>query len=63
MVETRNSQLHDDATAVLRRLVGNDGARFHEGQFEAIEALVEGGRRALVVQRTGGGNSAVDFVA
>ncbi|MDN5824904.1 MAG: DEAD/DEAH box helicase, partial [Micrococcaceae bacterium] len=63
MVETRNSQLHDDATAVLRRLVGNDGARFHEGQFEAIEALVEGGRRALVVQRTGWGKSAVYFVA
>ncbi|MGO2533898.1 RecQ family ATP-dependent DNA helicase [Arthrobacter rhombi] len=63
MVETRNAQLHEDATTVLRRLVGNDGAEFHDGQFEAIEALVEGGRRALVVQRTGWGKSAVYFVA
>ncbi|MBM6623150.1 ATP-dependent DNA helicase RecQ [Micrococcaceae bacterium RIT802] len=63
MVETRNRQLHDDATEVLRRLVGHPDARFHEGQFEAIEALVDGGRRALVVQRTGWGKSAVYFVA
>ncbi len=48
---------------VLRRLVGRDDADFHEGQFEAIEALVDGGRRALVVQRTGWGKSAVYFVS
>ena len=48
---------------VLRELVGNPAAGFHEGQFEAIEALVDGGRRALVVQRTGWGKSAVYFVA
>ncbi len=55
--------MHDDATEVLRRLVGRPDAQFHEGQFEAIEALVDGGRRALVVQRTGWGKSAVYFVA
>ncbi|WP_323960237.1 RecQ family ATP-dependent DNA helicase [Arthrobacter sp. JZ12] len=55
--------LHDQALAVLRALVGRDDAMFHEGQFEAIEALVQGGRRALVVQRTGWGKSAVYFVA
>ncbi len=48
---------------MLQSLVGNADAGFHEGQFEAIEALVEGGRRALVVQRTGWGKSAVYFVA
>ena len=53
----------DAALAVLRRLVGNPDAHFHDGQFEAIETLVDGRRRALVVQRTGWGKSAVYFVA
>nr|WP_029289291.1 DEAD/DEAH box helicase [Cellulomonas sp. HZM] len=51
------------ALAVLRRLVGNPAAEFHEGQYEAIEQLVDEHRRALVVQRTGWGKSAVYFVA
>ena len=51
------------ALAILRALVGRDDAVFHEGQFEAIETLVDGRRRALVVQRTGWGKSAVYFVA
>ena len=55
--------LNDQATEILHTLVGSQDAQFHEGQFEAIEALVEGGRRALVVQRTGWGKSAVYFVA
>lgn len=52
-----------EATDVLRALVGRDDADFHDGQFEAIEALVDERRRALVVQRTGWGKSAVYFVA
>ncbi|HEX6956144.1 MAG TPA: RecQ family ATP-dependent DNA helicase, partial [Agromyces sp.] len=52
-----------EALAALRELVGRDDAAFHDGQFEAIEALVDGRRRALVVQRTGWGKSAVYFVA
>ncbi|KQY98736.1 recombinase RecQ [Microbacterium sp. Root53] len=55
--------LRDEALAALRRLVGRDEAVFHEGQYEAIEALVGRRRRALVVQRTGWGKSAVYFVA
>ncbi len=51
------------ALEILRVLVGRDDADFHEGQFEAIEALVDDGSRALVVQRTGWGKSAVYFVA
>ncbi|MFH8253267.1 RecQ family ATP-dependent DNA helicase [Microbacterium sp. B2969] len=51
------------ALDVLRVLVGREDADFHDGQFEAIEALVDGRRRALVVQRTGWGKSAVYFVA
>ncbi len=48
---------------ILRTLVGREDADFHPGQFEAIQALVDEGRRALVVQRTGWGKSAVYFVA
>ncbi|GAA5198552.1 RecQ family ATP-dependent DNA helicase [Arthrobacter gyeryongensis] len=51
------------ALEVLKELVGNADARFHDGQYEAIEALVDAGRRALVVQRTGWGKSAVYFVS
>jgi ATP-dependent DNA helicase RecQ len=51
------------ALEILRALVGRDDADFHDGQFEAIQALVDDGSRALVVQRTGWGKSAVYFVA
>ncbi|KRC61140.1 recombinase RecQ [Agromyces sp. Root81] len=57
------SDTRSAALAALRELVGRDDAEFHDGQFDAIEALVEGRRRALVVQRTGWGKSAVYFVA
>ncbi|MBL3698196.1 RecQ family ATP-dependent DNA helicase [Leucobacter luti] len=53
----------DRALDVLRQLTGAPTAEFHPGQFEAISALVDEGRRALVVQRTGWGKSAVYFVA
>jgi ATP-dependent DNA helicase RecQ len=52
-----------DALSSLRSLVGRPEAEFHDGQFEAIRALVDDHRRALVVQRTGWGKSAVYFVA
>ncbi|MDH6237660.1 DEAD/DEAH box helicase [Cryobacterium sp. CG_9.6] len=58
MTDTRASAL-----AILRTLVGRPDADFHDGQFEAIETLVDERRRALVVQRTGWGKSAVYFVA
>ena len=51
----------DEAERHLRSLAGPD-ARLREDQWTAISALV-GGRRALVVQRTGWGKSAVYFVA
>lgn len=52
-----------DALDVLKILTGRDDAHFHDGQFEAIAALVDDRRRALVVQRTGWGKSAVYFIA
>ena len=51
------------ATHLLRTLVGSNDADFHDGQFEAISALVDDRKRALVVQRTGWGKSAVYFVS
>ncbi len=57
-----DSQLRADAERTLRALAG-DGAELREDQWTAIAALVQGGRRALVVQRTGWGKSAVYFVA
>ncbi|BDZ55237.1 hypothetical protein GCM10025870_23100 [Agromyces marinus] len=56
-------ELRPDALRALRDLVGRDDAEFHDGQFEAVEALVAGRNRALVVQRTGWGKSAVYFVS
>ena len=66
----------DDTTAIraraeliLRTLVGDRPdrpaaeVRLREDQWRAIEALVVHRRRALVVQRTGWGKSAVYFVA
>ncbi|WP_269938971.1 RecQ family ATP-dependent DNA helicase [Arthrobacter sp. HY1533] len=58
-----HTETRAQALEVLRALVGRPDADFHDGQYEAIEALVDGGRRALVVQRTGWGKSAVYFVA
>ncbi|MBA2950733.1 RecQ family ATP-dependent DNA helicase [Streptomyces himalayensis] len=60
-----NEELRTAADAVLARLVGDrtGGARLREDQWRAIEALVADKRRALVVQRTGWGKSAVYFVA
>ncbi|MCQ0024932.1 RecQ family ATP-dependent DNA helicase [Streptomyces somaliensis DSM 40738] len=58
-------QLRAEADAVLAELVGapQGAARLREDQWQAVAALVEQGRRALVVQRTGWGKSAVYFVA
>src|SRR5688572_3457606 len=55
--------IRDDADRLLRELTGNDAAAFRDGQWEAIDALVTDRRRALVVQRTGWGKSAVYFIA
>jgi len=54
---TRNEAEH------ALRLLAGPGARLREDQWTAIEALVTSRRRALVVQRTGWGKSAVYFVA
>jgi ATP-dependent DNA helicase RecQ len=47
----------------LKALVGRDDTTLYDDQWAAIAALVLDKRRALVVQRTGWGKSAVYFVA
>src|SRR5450432_4809264 len=51
-----------EAEQTLRALAG-PAARLREDQWRAIAALVSARRRALVVQRTGWGKSAVYFTA
>src|SRR6516162_5027760 len=57
-----DAALRDAAEGHLRALAG-EHARLREDQWTAISALVADRRRALVVQRTGWGKSAVYFVA
>lgn len=57
------SPIRQRAEEILRALVGREDARLREDQWRAIEALVVDRRRALVVERTGWGKSAVYFVA
>jgi len=54
--------LRDEAERHLKALAG-EHARLRDDQWTAISALVADRRRALVVQRTGWGKSAVYFVA
>src|SRR5689334_8091168 len=60
--EVLPGSLRAEAERCLRALAGPD-ARLREDQWTAVRALVEGRRRALVVQRTGWGKSAVYFTA
>src|SRR4029077_8236352 len=55
--------LHDSALTLLRQLTNRPEAAFHDGQWSAIERLVDDRGRVLVVQRTGWGKSAVYFIA
>ncbi|WP_372734240.1 RecQ family ATP-dependent DNA helicase [Nocardioides sp.] len=63
MSATPSSDVRQEAEGHLRALVGRDDAVLREDQWSAIEALAVDRRRALVVQRTGWGKSAVYFVA
>ena len=60
---TTGTDVRAEAERHLRALVGRDDATLRDDQWTAIEALVVDRRRALVVQRTGWGKSAVYFVS
>ena len=51
------------ALELLRKGSGIPTAEFRDGQREAIQELVEGSKRLLVVQKTGWGKSFVYFIA
>ena len=48
---------------LLRQAIGNEAVDFRDGQWEAIDALVNRRERRLVVERTGWGKSLVYFIA
>ena len=53
----------EQAERYLARALGVAQAQFREGQWEAIDALVNHRQKLLVVQRTGWGKSSVYFIA
>ena len=57
------STFRERALSHLRELTGDPTAEFRDGQLEAIEEVASKRGRALVVQRTGWGKSAVYFIA
>jgi len=59
---TADGALREEAERCLRSLAGKS-ARLRDDQWTAIRALASERRRALVVQRTGWGKSAVYFVS
>ena len=52
-----------EAEAFLKLAVANPNAQFRDGQWEAIDALVNRRRKLMVVQRTGWGKSSVYFIS
>ncbi|MBF4401469.1 ATP-dependent DNA helicase RecQ, partial [Vibrio anguillarum] len=51
------------AEQLLKTAIGHEGAQFRDGQWEAIDALVNLNQKLLVVQRTGWGKSSVYFIS
>jgi ATP-dependent DNA helicase RecQ len=51
------------AQQLLKTALANPDATFRDGQWEAIDALVNGRQKLLVVQRTGWGKSSVYFIS
>lgn len=51
------------ALELLRLALGDPTAEFRDGQWEAIDALVNRRERLLVIQRTGWGKSSVYFIS
>lgn len=51
------------AQQLLQTAIANNSAQFRDGQWEAIDALVNHRQKLLVVQRTGWGKSSVYFIS
>ena len=61
--ELTSQELKKVALQPLRLATGKNNAEFQDDQWEAIEGLVRGRSRQLVVQRTGWGKSMVYFLS
>lgn len=46
---------------LLKKMLGNE-VKFRPGQFEAIDAVMQGEGKYLIVQKTGWGKSVVYFI-
>ncbi len=57
-----NTEKHE-ARQLLQTALANPAAEFRDGQWEAIDALVNHRQKLLVVQRTGWGKSSVYFIS
>jgi len=55
--------MRDQAEELLRCALQDGSARFRDGQWEAIDSLVNRREKLLVVQRTGWGKSSVYFIS
>lgn len=53
----------NSAESLLKTALANSNARFREGQWEAIDGLVNRRQKLLVVERTGWGKSSVYFIS
>lgn len=51
------------AQQLLQTALANPAAEFRDGQWEAIDSLVNHQQKLLVVQRTGWGKSSVYFIS
>lgn len=56
-----NREIYQTSEDILKKVYG-ENAKFHEGQYEAIEAVVTQ-KRTIVVQKTGWGKSLVYFIS
>jgi ATP-dependent DNA helicase RecQ len=52
-----------DALELLRRALDDPDAQFRDGQWDAIDRIVNRAQKLLVVQRTGWGKSSVYFIS
>jgi len=53
----------ENGLKLLRKALNNSSAEFRDGQWEAIDSLVNGKKKLLVVERTGWGKSSVYFIS
>ena len=63
LFQQRENMHRQQALELLKTALANPQANFRDGQWEAIDALVNRQQKLLVVQRTGWGKSAVYFLS